>query len=64
MTFNSAEFEFACGTSSQLPQSTKPEVIFPAKVMLVSHHLSINFVVERLWPELAQSQVKLQQLTF
>ena len=31
MTFNSAEFEFACGTSSQLPQSTKPEVIFSGK---------------------------------
>lgn len=31
MTFNNAEFQFACGTSQQLPQSTKPEIIFAGK---------------------------------
>lgn len=30
-TFNKAEFQFACGTSLQLPQSEKPEVIFSGK---------------------------------
>ena len=31
MTFNKAEFKFACGTSSQLPPSEMPEVIFAGK---------------------------------
>lgn len=31
MTFNNAEFQFACGTSEQLPPSEKPEVIFSGK---------------------------------
>ena len=31
MTFKNAEFQFACGTSEQLPQSTKPEIIFAGK---------------------------------
>ena len=30
-TFNKAEFQFACGTSQQLPPSEKPEVIFSGK---------------------------------
>ena len=30
-TFNKAEFQFACGTSGQLPLSEKPEVIFSGK---------------------------------
>ena len=43
MTFNSAEFEFACGTSSQLPQSTKPEVIFSGKSNVGKSSL-INYI--------------------
>lgn len=31
MNFNKAEFKFACGTSSQLPESTKPEIIFSGR---------------------------------
>ncbi|MCH5202934.1 MAG: YihA family ribosome biogenesis GTP-binding protein [Oscillospiraceae bacterium] len=31
MTFKNAEFQSACGTSEQLPQSTKPEIIFAGK---------------------------------
>jgi GTP-binding protein len=31
MSFKNAEFKFACGTSEQIPASTKPEVIFAGK---------------------------------